>query len=80
MDMPERMKAVANFREKRELGAFSDPAMVMRPGRWLKRKEFNRLAVKARDSPNLKSQSEKKSIYHRVTVEEAGWDGKVDGI
>jgi hypothetical protein len=51
MDMPERMLAISNFKEKREAGIFADPAMVMRPHKWLKRKEFNRRAVQARASP-----------------------------
>lgn len=77
MDMGERMTAIANFREKRGLGLFSDPAMVMRPAKWLKRKEFNRRAVKPKPATNG-SAAEHKSPYRLTTVEEMGWDGKVD--
>lgn len=80
MDMPERMLAISNFREKREFQLFSDPAMVMRPAKWLKRKEFNRRAVKARDSPTDRQKEAKKDPYVFTPIEDLGWDGKVDGM
>lgn len=79
LDMPERMLAISNFQEKRLAGTFSDPAMVPRPFRWLKRKEFNRRAVKARDSPDKQLGAPKPSIYRRTEASEMGWDGVVDG-
>lgn len=49
----DKLCAIIRFREKREGGGFPDPTKIMRPDRWLKRKEFHRRFVKSRDPTRI---------------------------
>ncbi len=57
----DKLCAVLRFREKREGGGFPDPSKIMRPDRWLNRREFHRKFVKSRDP--TKSATEEPHIY-----------------